>query len=150
MQNIFSANPHRFKHLVVGTKNNSQKVVNMKNNSDASFFTVGVVTESMLFGGKYSKETNIKPLARVWPRSHAVISQLLKYNNVIVSAYKDGIQFSTFRKPAEGMRVLSCPTYCTHMLTGAREIKPKSVPPWMVGHMDLVSDLVKFALSSKL
>ncbi|SJL13928.1 uncharacterized protein ARMOST_17379 [Armillaria ostoyae] len=84
----------------------SRKVVHAKDNSNATFFTVGLVTESTLINGGKAKEINIKPLAWLWPRCQAVISQLLKFNNVVVTSYKDGVQFSTMRKPAEGRREL--------------------------------------------
>ncbi|PBK86765.1 hypothetical protein ARMGADRAFT_1086270 [Armillaria gallica] len=100
IQNLFSVEPRRYKYLSVGAKD-SRKVVLAKDNSNTTFFTVGLVTKSLLIHGKNAKEINIKPLARMWPRCQAVLSQLLKFNNLVVTSYKDGIQFSTMRKPSK-------------------------------------------------
>lgn len=108
MQNLFSLEPRWYKNVPVSNKSESRKVVNSNNNSDASFFLVGMVTDSRLMVTGAGKEINVKPLARLWPRCHAALSQILKLNDLVVPAYKEGIQFATFPKPTEGTRFDHC------------------------------------------
>lgn len=99
MQNLFSADPRAYTYTTVGTE--GRRIVHASDNSNASFFTVGVVTKSALMEGRFLREVNIKPLARTWPRQHAFLSQVLRLNNLAVTIYKKGIQFATVRKPGE-------------------------------------------------
>ncbi len=127
MQNLFSLEPRWYKNVPVSHKSESRKVVNSNNNSDASFFLVGMVTESWLMVTSAGKEINVKPLARLWPCCHAAFSQLLKLNDLVVLAYKEGIQFATFPKLTEGTRFSHCWS-CLILVTGRRELKTKTVP----------------------
>ncbi len=98
MINLFSADPRNYKFASQG---DNRRVID-KNKVEPSFFTVGRVTFSSLNDGLYGHEINVQPLARTWPRQHAMLTQLLEMNNLIVSSYKGGIQYSTARKPATG------------------------------------------------
>ncbi|KAK0452791.1 uncharacterized protein EV420DRAFT_1645643 [Desarmillaria tabescens] len=100
MVNLFTADPRAY-HVTYFGEN--RRVVDKKD-IECSFFTVRHVTYSSLTEGMWAREVNIQPLARTWPRQHAVLSQILQYNNVIISSYKSGIQFSTARKPSGAIR----------------------------------------------
>ncbi|PBK94469.1 hypothetical protein ARMGADRAFT_1079144 [Armillaria gallica] len=85
MQNLFSADPRTYTYTTVGTE--GRWIVHASDNSDASFFTVGVVTKSALMEGRFLREVNIKPLA--------------------LTIYKKGIQFAMVRKPGENLKELA-------------------------------------------
>ncbi|KAK0229865.1 hypothetical protein EDD85DRAFT_793767 [Armillaria nabsnona] len=43
-------------------------------------------------------------MGRQWPRCVTVLVQILKFNDPIVGVYKEGITFSTYRKPSDGQK----------------------------------------------
>ncbi|KAK0462769.1 hypothetical protein IW261DRAFT_1576179 [Armillaria novae-zelandiae] len=102
MQNLFSAVTRQYKYLVVNPKNDGRKIVYAKNNKEATFFLIGKVTFCNLATGEYNKEIDIQPMGRQWPRCVTVLAQILKFNDPLVAVYKDGITFSTYRKPGDG------------------------------------------------
>ncbi|PBK83768.1 hypothetical protein ARMGADRAFT_1037603 [Armillaria gallica] len=108
MVNLFAADPRLYHTAGYG----DSKHVLAKDKVKPTFFMIGHVTHSSLFDGMFSCEINIQPLAHTWPCQHAMLTQMLELNHVVMSSYKSGIQFSTSRKP----------------MSGRREIQPKSVP----------------------
>ncbi len=80
VQNLFSTDPSAYQWVASGPKN--RKVVRAGDNTHASFFMVGMVTESRLTSQVSGKEICVKPMARLWPRSHATLSAMLDFNGV--------------------------------------------------------------------
>ncbi len=100
VQNLFSTDPSAYQWVASGPKN--RKVVRARDNTHASFFMVGMVTESRLTSQVSGKEICVKPMARLWPRSHAALSAMLDFNGVALQHYNNGIRFSTMPKPFAG------------------------------------------------
>ncbi len=100
MQSLFSADPRRYDISAVGPE--TRRVVNSHSKDEATFFTVGKVTSSSMTAGLWNREVDVQPMGRLWPRQHAVLTQLLRMNDLIVPTYKKGIQYSTARKPKSG------------------------------------------------
>ncbi len=98
MVNLFAADPRLYHTAGYG----DSKRVLAKDKVEPTFFMIGRVTHSSLFDGMFSCEINIQPLAHTWPCQHAMLTQMLELNHVVVSSYKSGIQFSTARKPMSG------------------------------------------------
>ncbi len=122
MVNLFAADPRRYKLSIQGE---NRRVLD-KNKDEPSFFTVGRVTSSSLHDGLFCREINVQPLARTWPRQHAMLAQMLQMNNLLVASYKDGIQYSTARKPASGsFYYFYYQTVLTHLLQAVKKFGRK-------------------------
>ncbi|PBK96253.1 hypothetical protein ARMGADRAFT_1028430 [Armillaria gallica] len=99
VQNLFSValhdgfnivDPSAYQWVVLGLKN--RKVVCARDSIHASFFMVS------------GKEICVKPMARLWPHSHAALSTMLDFNGVALQHYNNGIRFSTMPKPFAVLR----------------------------------------------